>query len=145
MASDEDPKPLAVFWPGRPRSQKRARAGRGRMYDPSAAEKREVRALLEDVRPRWAADVPLAVLARFVYPLPQSWPKAEKARLAGCFKTGTPDLDNLAKFLLDALNGLAWEDDRQVASLTCLKMWEGGGLRTGTYARAMPVAMLEEK
>lgn len=30
---------------------------------------------------------------------------------------GVADLDNLVKLVLDALNGLAWEDDRQVVTL----------------------------
>lgn len=28
------------------------------------------------------------------------------------------DIDNLAKLVLDALNGVAWEDDRQITTLT---------------------------
>lgn len=28
------------------------------------------------------------------------------------------DVDNLAKLVLDALNGVAWEDDRQITTLT---------------------------
>lgn len=33
------------------------------------------------------------------------------------------DVDNLAKNVMDALNGLAWTDDRQVVSLTSVKVW----------------------
>lgn len=33
------------------------------------------------------------------------------------------DLDNLAKFVLDALNGIAYDDDSQVATLTCAKAY----------------------
>lgn len=33
---------------------------------------------------------------------------------APIFHTGTPDLDNLEKFILDVLNGLVWGDDRQI-------------------------------
>lgn len=32
-----------------------------------------------------------------------------------------PDIDNLAKAILDALNGIAYEDDRQVVDLHCVK------------------------
>lgn len=39
------------------------------------------------------------------------------------FRTnGTGDLDNLLKSLLDGLNGLAWEDDRQVVGLVAVKL-----------------------
>ena len=39
------------------------------------------------------------------------WAKMESATAAG------PDVDNLAKFVLDALNGIVFHDDRQVAKL----------------------------
>ena len=32
-----------------------------------------------------------------------------------------PDVDNIAKLVLDALNGTAWVDDTQVTSLSVLK------------------------
>lgn len=34
-----------------------------------------------------------------------------------------PDLDNLAKGIMDALNGIAWHDDSQVVSLILGKDW----------------------
>ena len=33
-----------------------------------------------------------------------------------------PDVDNLAKAFLDGLNGVAWNDDRQVRKLTVAKV-----------------------
>jgi crossover junction endodeoxyribonuclease RusA len=33
-----------------------------------------------------------------------------------------PDVDNLAKSYLDSLNGIAWDDDRQVRKLTVMKI-----------------------
>lgn len=32
-----------------------------------------------------------------------------------------PDIDNIAKLILDALNGIAYEDDAQVVILQCAK------------------------
>lgn len=44
--------------------------------------------------------------------------------------TNKKDADNLAKFVLDCLNGHAWDDDRQIVSLNVIKRWaqnwEGG-------------------
>jgi Holliday junction resolvase RusA-like endonuclease len=34
-----------------------------------------------------------------------------------------PDLDNVAKLILDALNGVAWHDDNQIARLTISKVY----------------------
>ena len=36
--------------------------------------------------------------------------------------TKKPDVDNIAKNVLDALNGLAWSDDSQITSLSVKKM-----------------------
>ncbi len=34
-----------------------------------------------------------------------------------------PDIDNYVKSIMDALTGLAWEDDRQVVALRATKNW----------------------
>lgn len=34
-----------------------------------------------------------------------------------------PDIDNIAKVILDALNGIAYRDDTQVVSLSCQKQY----------------------
>lgn len=51
--------------------------------------------------------------------IPESWPKWKKLKAAsGCLKpTVKPDLDNVAKIILDALNGVAYVDDKNI---TCL-------------------------
>lgn len=38
-----------------------------------------------------------------------------------------PDVDNYAKAVLDACNGLVWHDDEQVSSLTVIKEWAPKG------------------
>ena len=41
---------------------------------------------------------------------------------------GKGDIDNLAKFVLDSLNGVVYVDDKQIVSLSCRKIYdfEGG-------------------
>lgn len=34
-----------------------------------------------------------------------------------------PDVDNIGKIILDALNGVAWIDDKQVVKLEVMKFW----------------------
>ena len=42
--------------------------------------------------------------------------------------TNKKDTDNIVKFILDCLNGHAWEDDKQVVCLSAIKKWaEPGG------------------
>lgn len=38
--------------------------------------------------------------------------------------TKKPDVDNIAKAILDSLNGLAYKDDSQVSELTVLKIYD---------------------
>lgn len=57
------------------------------------------------------------------FELPASWPKWKKEAYLNrvhCFK---PDGDNIAKAVLDALNGYYWYDDSQVCELTITKLY----------------------
>jgi len=38
-------------------------------------------------------------------------------------KTTKPDIDNLTKAILDALNGIVWKDDAQVTQINIQKIW----------------------
>lgn len=60
---------------------------------------------------------PLRLTIECVYPIAAGWPAAVRdAALAGAvYHTGTPDFDNLQKLIADALNGVAWHDDAQIA------------------------------
>ena len=67
--------------------------------------------------------IPLAINLVFGMPIPKSTPKSRKeAMFEGIIKhTKRPDVDNMAKAVLDALNGIAWEDDSQIVRLTVTK------------------------
>lgn len=56
-------------------------------------------------------------------PIPESWSKSKKAlAIDGTTKpTAKPDIDNVLKLVLDALNGVAWKDDAAVVRLTGIK------------------------
>jgi Holliday junction resolvase RusA-like endonuclease len=53
-----------------------------------------------------------------------AWPRScsAKKRAANKWRTSKPDYDNLAKLVGDALNGVAWCDDSQVAKATVEKL-----------------------
>lgn len=59
------------------------------------------------------------------YPIPKSYSKkkAEAANSGDIRPTTKPDLDNCAKAVLDALNGVAFYDDSQVVDLTVRKFY----------------------
>jgi len=66
-------------------------------------------------------DGAVAIEATAVFPIPTSWPKRRKE--AAHWHTSKPDADNVAKALGDGLNGVAWKDDSQVASMRVLKVY----------------------
>ena len=68
-------------------------------------------------------DVPIVVNLIFGMPIPKSTSKKRvKVMLEGAIKpTKKPDIDNMQKAVLDALNGLAWEDDSQIVKVTAEK------------------------
>lgn len=59
------------------------------------------------------------------YPIPKATSKKNREKmLKGEIKCEKkPDIDNIAKIILDALNGIAYEDDKQVVSLLVNKMY----------------------
>lgn len=68
----------------------------------------------------------LRVWLEFYYTPPKSWTKAKQAEVlaAGALpKTTKPDVDNLAKAVLDAMNGVVFEDDNQISGICAVKAW----------------------
>lgn len=62
-------------------------------------------------------------------PLPKSRPK----RIESEPDVYKPDVDNIAKLVLDALNGTAWDDDTQVTELVVGKAERVRGVEESTY------------
>lgn len=63
------------------------------------------------------------------YPVPKGFSKAKRnAALNGNLRPTTkPDCDNIIKVVLDALNGIAYYDDKQVVSVSCKKFYSEAG------------------
>lgn len=96
--------------------------GRGRPYTPAPTAEAEEgirRAWLRQVGSRWAAHRGEARMAIVIErPLAKSNPR----RWAGKADVLAPDLDNTAKLVFDALNGVAYADDRQVTQLSVIRL-----------------------
>ena len=57
----------------------------------------------------------VAVMIDATLQIPKSWTRAKKAdAMKGKLTPGKPDIDNILKVVLDGLNGIAYEDDKQV-------------------------------
>ena len=110
---------------GRPRAS--SRGGFVRMYTPAAtlAYETQIARLAEIARGDWpvmATPMSLRVVAH--HPIPISWSKRkQQLALDGELVPGKPDLDNVAKAVLDALNGVVYADDKQVIKLVAEKKY----------------------
>lgn len=68
---------------------------------------------------------PVKMNVKFHMPIPKSWTKKKK-NLAICGKlkhTTTPDIDNLEKAVMDAMNGFVYSDDKLVFSKYSEKLY----------------------
>lgn len=68
-------------------------------------------------------DTPLKVQITAKYPIPKSFSKKkhEMAIDGEIRPTTKPDCDNIAKIICDALNGIAYDDDKQIVELLVVK------------------------
>lgn len=71
----------------------------------------------------YPAETPLKIEICAFYAMPKSWSKKKRAELAGKPMMQKPDCDNAAKAILDALNGLVYNDDKQVTELHVTKVY----------------------
>lgn len=76
---------------------------------------------------RYPDDVPLIVAIFAHIEPPQSASNIKKTRMLNQaeYPLKKPDVDNVAKIILDALNGIAYRDDKQVVTLIVKKLYAG--------------------
>ena len=97
-------------------------------YDPSQKDKREfVQRIpnLPELDARFSC--PLKCDLTFFCKRPKAHFNAALTGLkdsAPKFNTNHKDLDNMVKFVLDALNGVLYVDDRQIVDIHCAKVYE---------------------
>ena len=70
-------------------------------------------------------DKPLRVTIRAFLEIPKSTSKKKKQQMLdnAILPMVKPDTDNIAKSILDSLNGIAYKDDKQVAELIVYKFY----------------------
>ena len=111
---------LALFVPGRPAPQGSKRhVGRGILVESSKAcapWRTTVAWHVAQVHIGAPLDGPLAVRLQFVMPRPAGAPKRSTPPAVK-----RPDVDKLARAVLDALSGVAWRDDSQITDLRASK------------------------
>lgn len=129
---------LSFTVPGKPMGQPRARvttaSGHVRHYDPWQSRQYKERIAVACRRGmRSCGAVPgkvsapdgFRVLVKACFSRPTSWPKRKvEASEEGLVPhVVRPDADNVAKIVLDALNGIVWKDDSEVVWLMVCKSY----------------------
>lgn len=117
---------LSFHVPGIPAGKGRPRFARatGRAYTPAATIQAErgigwyAHAAMNG-RPLFDGPLHLDLTATYMPPKSLSRRKLEECNL----KATRPDLDNIIKLSKDALNGIVWNDDSQVASVAARKLY----------------------
>lgn len=98
-----------------------------RMYTPkrtSTFEEKVKSAFLEKYSIQTEpTEKPLEAIIKVQFAPPESLSKKKKNTLLFTPYDKKPDCDNLAKTILDALNGLAYKDDKQITYLSVEKLY----------------------
>ena len=68
-------------------------------------------------------ETPLIIGIDAVFIPPKSTPKTKLDKLYGAPRPRKPDIDNIAKSVLDGLNKVAYKDDNQITELICKKYY----------------------
>lgn len=124
--------PISFIVPGRPTGKKRPRFARNgghvRTYQPKEDKEREALIAACYMREAMASSQMLkpyeggiVIEITSVFMPPTSWSKAQRADPGPMLSK--PDADNIAKSVLDALNGIAWRDDKQIVDIRSRKQW----------------------
>jgi len=112
--------------PGPPKGKGRPRVTRHGTYTPKATKDYEKLIIsCIDAEGTYYEGVPLKATIKCFYPMPKSMPKYKRDMILNgeLYPIVKPDLDNVAKAILDALNGILYKDDNQVVELFVTKRY----------------------
>lgn len=119
---------MKFFVPGRPVPKARPRFGGGAVYTPAktAAYERLVRLCYLQAGGECLSGALCVRIRAFYRPGKEMLKEIKKTPTEAHRMTSRPDVDNIAKSVLDALNGVAYEDDKQIDTLTVSKEYTDG-------------------
>lgn len=114
---------------GKPQGKARPRFSRGHAYTPDATKKYETMTAFLYRRAAngfsFDKETPISVTILVYFSVPKSASKKKKEVMlyGGIRPVRKPDADNIAKIILDALNGTAYHDDAQIVQLSVRKQY----------------------
>jgi len=132
----------------KPESKQRPRFGaKGKVYNPqrkkSLGYKWDAAKQMRSQRSERPLESPICVNMIFHMPMPKSWSQKRKKEQFGKPMASKPDIDNLMKWSLDVLNGIAYTDDRLVSSTYAEKVWDYEG-KVNISIHEQKMSLLEE-
>lgn len=100
---------------------------KGRVYSPSSSTQQKFRSTVQEVLklngssvfPFFSASEKVKLIVAFQLKHPKHPHKGRKGRMGG-------DVDNYVKFVMDAINGVVYDDDSQVVILQAMKLYRLG-------------------
>lgn len=131
------------FVPGKVQGKARPRfsSRSGTVYTPSKTKsyERQIKEAYE-IQEGLCREGRVVVVIEAVFPIPKSWTRAKKAAAAaGKLAPGKPDIDNILKVVLDGLNDVAYEDDKQVVLTHCKKVYADTTRPAGLYVHVIHI------
>jgi len=124
---------------GKPQPKERPKVYKGHGITPTRTRQYEALIAAE-----WAArgyptiEGPVRLDVECYFPIPQGWSKKKKEQARHHFIVPAvrPDLDNLVKIIQDGLNGVAYQDDKQVVMVWSQKLYDDEP-RTEVYVQRL--------
>ena len=137
---------IVITIPGEPIGKGRPRLGKGHTYTPEKTQRWEQAAAWE-ARRQYSGEPlegPLELTVTAVFGIPASWPKWKQEQAMGGWVVHTvkPDASNVLKAVEDALQGIAYLDDSQIASVSISKWY---GSEPGLAVKCRATDMLHTK
>lgn len=119
---------IKLVVPGKAQAKERPRLGRYGTYTPSKTKNYEnwIRTLFIQNYPLMKpleSPLKVSIVLNVDIPTSISKKKQEEMRKGLILPTKKPDVDNVAKSILDALNKIAYRDDKQIISLEIKKQY----------------------
>jgi Holliday junction resolvase RusA-like endonuclease len=123
-------KPLTIMMLGGPVPFARTRVGKGTGILFTPQKQRNAAATFrvlaqQAMAQRATLDCPLRIEIIAEFPIPKSWPKKRQAaaQIHGMWTAKKPDLDNVAKLIMDSCNGIVWRDDALIVDSRVRKIY----------------------
>lgn len=110
---------------GKPKGKERPRLANGVVYTPKGTTDYERDVQIEYLRQVGGYQLKGAIEADIeaFFEYPKAWSKKRREQEEGMYYQSKPDVDNIAKIILDALNKVAYKDDAAVSIVKVTKRY----------------------